>query len=196
MGRGRAYDALDEDEANDLRLLIRRWRNQKGLTNQHLADAVRWRITRVVDMLSVGRPLRRSNVIELLGAIRRVKSRTLQSGARSQAAGVDRAIDLELRRLRTRASLPPALIAAEHITAIAAHLGAIMYEERPGRGKKRSLQVARDLERGLRRASPEMAYKFYTLFADARRTKEVKRIVNGYRKQLEAMGIKLDEDKA
>jgi hypothetical protein len=191
VGRGRAHDTLDEGEAEKVRLLIRRWREQKGLNNQDLAYALDWRKTRVVDMLSAGRPLRRSNVVELLRAMRKAKARTLQGDARAETQGANDAIDRELRRLQNRPLSPPALIAASDIRAVAAHLAAVMSEGTPGIGKKRSLLLAQQLERALRRAAPEMAYMFYKLFADSRKTNAMGWIISGYSRQLEAMGVEL-----
>jgi hypothetical protein len=194
VSRGRAYDALHPDEAEAVRLMIRQFRDQKGLSNQDLAHALRWRKTRVVDMLSVGRPLRRANAVELLRAIRRSKVQGSKANAGTKAEAANKSIDLVLPGLEKPTILAPALIAAVHIPEIAAHLADIICELHPGMGKARQARLAIDLERALKRSAPEMAYMFCQLFTDSPKRKAIQWMISGYRKQFEAMGVIFEEE--
>lgn len=191
MGRGRAYDTLCEEEAGVLRLMIRQCRDQKGLSNQDLAAALHWRKTRVVDMLSIGRPLGRTNATKLLRAIRKTNVRGSGADARADVDKANKAIDLVLPGLGRPVLLPPALIAVRHISAVAAHLATIVSKLHPGMDKKQRAVLANDLERALKRVAPEMAYMFYQRFADSRNTKTMRWIMSGHRRQLEALGVEL-----
>lgn len=193
VGRGRARDALHPDEAEGLRLLIRQAREEKGLTNEDLADALDWQTTRVVAMLSFGRPLRRVNAVELLRAIRRTNVRGLKPDARSQADEANKKIDSLLPTLTKPILSAPALIAAPHIPIIAAHLADIVSALHPGMDKKRRARLADDLERALRQAAPEMAYMFCQLFTDSPSRKAIRWMIGGYEKQFETMGVIFEE---
>jgi hypothetical protein len=193
MGRGRAYDALHPDEADGLRLLIRQAREDKGLTNEDLADALDWETTRVVAMLSYGRPLRRVNAVELLRAVRRIKVQGLTADARAKAEEVHKRIDSVLPVLEKPTLSAPALIAAVHIPVIAEHLADIICGLHPGMDKKRHARLATDLEYALKKLAPEMAYMFVQLFTLSPKPKAIQWMVSGYAKRFEAMGVIFEE---
>jgi hypothetical protein len=194
VGRGRAYDALHPDEADGVRLLIRQVREDKGLTNEDLADALHWRkTTRVVAMLSYGRPLRRVNAVELLRAVRRTNVQGLRPDARTRADEANKKIDLVLPGLEKPVLSAPALIAAQHIPVIAGHLADIVSKLHPGMDKKRRARLASDLERALKQVAPEMAYMFCQLFTVSPNRKTIQWMVSGYQKQFETMGVIFEE---
>lgn len=193
MTRGRAYDALHPAEAEAVRQMIRHARDNKGLSNKDLADALRWRITRVVDQLSGGRPLRRANAVDLLRAVRRTKAQGLTGDASAKAKEADKKIDSALPVLEKPTLSAPALIAAVHIPVIAEHLADIICNLRPGMDKKRRVRLAADLEYALKKLAPEMAYMFVQLFTFSPNRKSIQWMVGGYSKQFEAMGVIFEE---
>lgn len=173
--------------------MIRLVRDGKALSNQDLADALHWSRTRVVDMLCFGRPLRRANAVELLRAIRRSKIPGSKADARAKAEEANKKIDLLLPTLEKPSLSAPALIAAVHIPAIAAHLADIVSKLHPGMDMKRRARLADDLERALKQAAPEMAYMFCQLFTDSPSRKAIQWMISGYRKQFETMGVIFEE---
>jgi hypothetical protein len=173
--------------------MIRQARDDKGLFNQDLADALGWSTTRVVDMLSAGRPLRRANAVELLRAIRRSKVQGLKSEARPKAEEANKKIDSVLPVLEKPTLSAPALIAAVHIPVIAEHLAGIICKLHAGMDKKRRARLAADLEYALKKLAPEMAYMFVQLFTYSPNRKAIQWMVSGYSKQFEAMGVIFEE---
>lgn len=194
VGRGRAYDALHPDEADGLRLLIRQARDDKGLMNEDLADTLHWKTTRVVAMLSYGRPLRRVNAVQLFRAVRTTKVQGLKAAARVKAEEANKKIDSLLPVLEQPVLSAPALIAGQHIPVIASHLADIMCRMHPGRDKKRQALLAGDLERALRQAAPEMTFMFLQLFTESPSRKAIQWMISAYRKQLKTMGIRFEEE--
>lgn len=195
MGRGQAYDTLREQDAQALRGMLRDFRDGKGLKNRELAHLLGWGVSRVVDLLASGRPLRRSNAIVLLRALRTAPvSGVPGREARRKARKVNEVIDSILPGLERPVLYPPALIPAPVIPAVAAHLADIM-SNTPGTDKKRRAVLTKRLERALIRAAPEMAYMFCQYFADWANSSGVEAVVNGYRRQLHAMGLPFKEKK-
>jgi hypothetical protein len=173
--------------------MIRQVRDWKGLPNQDLADALHWSKTRVVGMLSAGRPMRRDNAVELLRAIRRSKIQGSKADARAKAEEANKKIDLVLPVLEKPTFSAPALIAAAHIPVIATHLADIVANLHPGMDKKRRARLANDLERALKQLAPEMAHVFFQMFTDSPSRKAIQWMVSGYHKQFETMGVILKE---
>jgi hypothetical protein len=173
--------------------MIRQARDDKGLSNKDLADALGWRITRVIDMLSAGRPLRRVNAVKLLRATRGFQIQGLKADLRAKAQEANRKIDSILPVLEKPVLSAPALIAAAHIPVIAARLAEIMCESWPGRDKKWRAILASKLELALKKAAPEMAYMFCQMFTDSPNRKAIQWMISGYQKQFETMNAILEE---
>jgi hypothetical protein len=201
MGRRPSRDRLTDEEAKLLRLAARHVLKLKGLTQQQLANDLRWELRRVVDTLAKGRPLRAPNAEKLFRALRKARPRRKtrsRSSSQDQATvtNANRIVDAALASLDKRPLPPAALVPRWAVRNVAEYLAYTMSQLQPAVGAKARKLVAEGLERALNGAAPSMTFMFCQLFGDWTESRAVRAAVDGYRKELLAMGFVFEKEKA
>lgn len=164
MGRGPAKDSLPDDLVREVRLIIKKVRSLKELTNADLARRLDWDHRRVTNALQPGQPLRLPNARVLLAAVRKLPPRRNGQIIKPREAV---ALQKEVARLVApvqaritnleRETWPAVLIASSDIPVLAKWLVGELVK-RPGISKAKLNLLREALESILRTDGDRFAY--------------------------------------
>lgn len=155
MARTPSAFRLSSGEAADFRKFIRSVRDAKGLTNESIADALRWEPDRVANLLKSGRPLLAEKAYKLYeAAVRKLKPYSRTAAEFTLPFVTNK--PPWFRSYESSQSLPPVLIPKAAVNNFV-DLLANEVARAPHIGKASLRELRRALERVLRKNGPDMA---------------------------------------